>query len=67
MTNYPTTRHTVNLGAYVPPDLAQRLTDLARRHDRSRSGELREALRAWLDQHPPQTETPIVNTNAATH
>ena len=62
-----TTRHTVNLGAYVPPDLAQRLTDLAQRHDRSRSGELREALRAWLDQHPPQTETPIVNTNAATH
>lgn len=68
MTATTTTRHTVNLGAYVPPDLAQRLTDLARRHDRSRSGELREALRAWLDQHPPQQETLIAPPNTtATH
>ena len=58
-------RAAVSLAAYAPPDLAQRLTDLAQRHDRSRSGELREALRAWLDQHSPQQEiTPMANTNA---
>lgn len=64
--DHPTTRHSVNLGAYVPPDLAQRLADLAQRHDRSRSGELREALRAWLDQHSLQQEVaPIANTDNA--
>lgn len=69
MTNYTaTTRHTVSLGAYVPPDLAQRLADLAQQNDRTKSAELRQAVRAWLDQHPPQQEiSPIANSPTANH
>ncbi len=63
MTNTPT-RPAVILGALVSPDLAQRLAELAQQHDRSKSAELRLAVRAWLDQHPIKQETPIAQTTA---
>ena len=60
------TRHLV--GAYVNQDLAERLGELAQRNERSKSAELRLALRPWLDQHPPQQEiSPIANATTATH
>lgn len=63
MTNTPT-RPTVILGALVSPDLAERMAELARLNDRTKSAELRMAMRAWLDQHPIKQETPIAQTTA---
>lgn len=60
-----TPRTTVNFGAYVEPDLAERMAELARLNDRTKSAELRMAMRAWLDRHDSQQEiTPMANTNA---
>ena len=67
-TRHLATTRRVNLGAYVNQDLAERLGELAQRNERSKSAELRLALRAWLDQHPPQQEiSPIANATTATH
>ena len=68
MFDHLATTRRVNLGAYVNQDLAERLGELAQRNERSKSAELRLALRAWLDQHPPQQEiSPIANATTATH
>lgn len=36
------------VSAFVPPSLRERLEESAREHDRSLSGEIRQALRAYL-------------------
>lgn len=43
------------VSAFVPPSLRERLEEAAREHDRSLSGELRVALRAYLAE-PEQRE-----------
>jgi hypothetical protein len=48
-------RPDVNVGARIPEDLRDELQALADRNERSFSGELRVAIRNWVDE---QTSTP---------
>jgi hypothetical protein len=55
----------VFLSAQVPIELREELEELARLHDRSLSGEIRQALRTHLDHRPAQARQPVGSKGAA--